>query len=167
MTTHREIAARLIRDGEGTVKVGGAHVVYDDATGKPIRAGDTLIGHPTIGIGHNLATRGLSDEQVEALLAHALPVDEEIARGFIGGQTWLALSDARRAVLIDMAYNLGPTRLYGFVKLRAAIQRQDWKAAAREIEDSRYFAQVKGRGVRNRDIMLSGHTTVAGIPVEE
>ena len=58
-------------------------------------------------------------------------------------------------------------KLYGFVKLRAAIQRQDWKAAAREIEDSRYFAQVKGRGVRNRDIMLSGHTTVAGIPVEE
>ena len=28
--------------------------VYDDATGKPVHAGDTLVGHPTIGVGRLL-----------------------------------------------------------------------------------------------------------------
>lgn len=161
MTTHRELAARLIRDGEGR-----RLTVYDDATGKPIKAGDTLIGHPTIGYGRNLAGKGLEDDEAEALLAVDLVDCEEIARAFVGPVVWLALSDARRAVLMDMAM-MGAPRLYGFVRLKAAIMRQDWKAAAAEIEDSNYFRQVKRRGVRNRDIMLTGHVTVAGIPAEE
>ena len=167
MTTYRQIAARLIRDGEGVVKVGHAHVVYDDATGKPIRAGDTLIGHPTLGFGRNLSGKGIEDDEAEALLAVDLVDCEDIARGFVGGQVWLALGDARRAVLIDMAHNMGPTRLYGFVLLRAAIMRQDWRQAAAEIEDSAYFRQVKRRGIRNRDIMRTGHIETAGIPSEE
>lgn len=153
---YRELAARLIRDGEGVVKCGRAHVVYDDATGKPLKRGDIIKGHPTIGYGRHLSVRGISDDEVDALLAADLPVDEEIARGFIGGQVWLALGDARRAVLIDMAHNMGPTRLYGFVKLRAAIQRQDWRAAAAEIEDSAYCRQVGRRCTRNCTIMLTG-----------
>lgn len=166
MTTYRQIAARLIRDGEGAVKVGHAHVVYDDATGKPIRAGDTLIGHPTLGFGRNLSGKGIEDDEAEALLAVDLVDCEDIARGFVGGPTWAALSDERRAVLMDMAM-MGAAKLYGFVKLRAAIQRQDWRAAAAEIEDSAYFRQVKRRGIRNRDIMRTGHIETAGIPSEE
>ena len=150
MTTHRELAARLIRDGEGL-----RLKVYDDATGKPVKAGDTLIGHPTIGYGRNLAGRGIDKDEAEALLAADLAVIEETARGFIGGHVWAALNDARRAVLMDMAM-MGAVKLYGFVRLRAAIQRQDWRAAAAEIEDSAYFRQVKRRGIRNRDIMLTG-----------
>ena len=69
MTTYRQIAARLIRDGEGAVKVGHAHVVYDDATGKPIRAGDTLIGHPTLGFGRNLSGKGIEDDEAEVMEA--------------------------------------------------------------------------------------------------
>jgi hypothetical protein len=33
--------------------------VYDDANGKEIKAGDTLVGHPTIGVGRNVASDGL------------------------------------------------------------------------------------------------------------
>ena len=32
--------------------------VYDDANGKEIKAGDTLVGHPTIGVGRNVAADG-------------------------------------------------------------------------------------------------------------
>lgn len=167
MTTHRELAARLIRDGEGVVKAGRVHVVYDDATGKAIKAGDALIGHPTIGYGRNLAGRGIDADEAEALLAADLVTADETARAFVGPTIWQALSDARRAVLVDMAHNLGAYRLYDFSRLRAAIMRQDWRAAAAEIEDSAYFRQTKRRGVRNRDIMLTGHVTVAGIPAEE
>ncbi len=158
---YRELAARLIRDGEGK-----RLRVYDDENGNPVVAGYTMVGHPTIGYGRNLAGKGIDDEEADALLAADLVDVEEAARGFIGGPTWAALNDARRAVLMDMAM-MGAAKLYGFVRLRAAIQRQDWRAAAAEIEDSAYFRQVKGRGVRNRDIMLSGRITVAGLPVEE
>jgi lysozyme len=162
MTTHRELAARLIRDGEGL-----RLKVYDDASGKPVTAGSALAGHPSIGYGRNLAGKGISESEADAMLAEDLVDAEEIARGFIGGHVWSALSDARRAVLTDMAHNLGAGRLYGFVLLRAAIMRQDWRQAAAEIEDSAYFRQVGRRGVRNRDIMRTGHIETAGIPSEE
>jgi lysozyme len=162
VTTHRELAARLICDGEGL-----RLRVYDDATGNPVVAGYTMVGHPTIGYGRNLAGKGISEGEADAMLAEDLVDAEEIARGFVGGHVWRALSDARLAVLVDMAHNLGASRLYGFVRLRAAIMRQDWPAAGREIEDSAYFRQTKKRGVRNRDIMRSGHIETAGIPSEE
>lgn len=92
------------------------------------------------------------------MLASDLVDAEEIARGFVGGHVWLALNDARRAVLIDMAHNLGAYTLYGFTRLRAAIMRQDWRRAGLEIEDSEYFRQVGRRGPRNRDMMVSGAT---------
>ena len=92
MTTHRELAARLIRDGEGL-----RLKVYDDASGKPVTAGSVLAGHPSIGYGRNLAGKGISESEADAMLAEDLVDAEEIARGFIGGQVWLALGDARRA----------------------------------------------------------------------
>lgn len=151
MTTHRELAARLIRDGEGR-----RLTVYDDATGKPVVAGYTMSGHPTIGYGRNLAGKGIDADEAEAMLASDLVDAEETARGYIGGHVWMALNDARRAVLVDMAHNMGAHRLYGFTLLRAAIMRQDWRRAGLEIEDSEYFRQVGRRGPRNRDIMLTG-----------
>ena len=37
--------------------------VYDDANGNEIRAGDTLVGHPTIGVGRNIAGDGSFRDQ--------------------------------------------------------------------------------------------------------
>ena len=36
------------------------YFVYDDATGKTILKGSTVVGNPTIGIGRNLSGEGLS-----------------------------------------------------------------------------------------------------------
>ena len=44
--------------------------VYDDANGKEIKAGDTLVGHPTIGVGRNVASDGpgiTKDEMIKAM----------------------------------------------------------------------------------------------------
>ena len=156
MTTYKELAARMIAEGEGLVLV-----VYDDANGRPLKQGDTIQGHPTIGYGRNLAGKGITQEEAEALLSVDLIDAEDAARGFVGGPVWRALSDVRRAVLIDMAHNLGATRLYQFAKLRGALERSDFNRAADEIEDSAYFRQVKSRGERNRDAMRSGRWGVA------
>ena len=56
---------------------------------------------------------------------------------------------AARAVLVDMSYNLGKTRLSKFKKLQAAVERSDWTDAAAQVEDSAYCRQVKSRCTRN------------------
>ena len=59
-----------------------------------------------------------------------------------------ALSDAslaRRHALVSMAFNLGGPRLAGFTRLRAAVRRGDWQAAAAEALDSRWATQTGHR----------------------
>ena len=58
---HKQKLIDLISDHEG-VKL----KVYDDATGQELKAGDVLVGHPTIGIGRNVAKDGLGISQEEA-----------------------------------------------------------------------------------------------------
>jgi len=89
--TYREIAGAMIAEGESLILV-----VYDDATGRPLKQGDTLKGHPTIGYGRNLAGNGISEAEAHALLMSDLEDAESIAQGFVGGPVWRALGDVRR-----------------------------------------------------------------------
>ena len=51
-------------------------------------------------------------------------------------------------ILLNMSFNLGEKRLLGFKKMWAAIEIEDWATAAVEMEDSKWFKQVKNRAVR-------------------
>ena len=55
----------LIIDHEGMILK-----VYDDSTGQEVGAGDILVGHPTIGVGRNIAKDGLgiSEDEAKSLL---------------------------------------------------------------------------------------------------
>lgn len=44
--------------------------VYDDATGKPIKPGTLVKGHPTIGIGRALDVNGITEAEAEYLKAN-------------------------------------------------------------------------------------------------
>jgi len=66
----------LISDHEGVILK-----VYDDATGQELKAGDILIGHPTIGVGRNVAKDGLgiSEDEAKYLLLNDISrVEQEI-----------------------------------------------------------------------------------------
>lgn len=56
------------------------------------------------------------------------------------------LSDVRKRVVVDMAFNLGRPRLAGFKKMIEAIGREDFEQAADEMQDSEWYEQVKSRG---------------------
>lgn len=63
--------------------------------------------------------------------------------------TWFVqLDPAREAAVMDLRFNLGPTKFRGFVKFMAAMGRSDWPRAAAELVDSKWFTQVGGRGPR-------------------
>ena len=51
-------------------------------------------------------------------------------------------------ILLNMSFNLGQTGLLKFKKMWAAIEVEDWATAAVEMEDSKWFKQVKSRAVR-------------------
>lgn len=50
--------------------------------------------------------------------------------------------------LVDMAFNLGLTRLKGFVKMKKGLDANDYTTVAKEAKDSDWFKDVKTRGPR-------------------
>ena len=97
------------------------------------------------------------------------PLPEPIARHLLRADLYLACMDAqdlfetfgelnavRREVLVNMAYNVGKTRLSRFENLIEAVDNLDYEEAALQMEQSRWFRQVKQRGIRLRDAMLTG-----------
>ena len=62
-------------------------------------------GIETIGVGRNLRDRGLSDDEIEFLLANDIrDFQEEVDRTF---GWWSDLDDVRQRVIVDMAFNMG------------------------------------------------------------
>jgi len=59
-------------------------------------------------------------------------------------------------VLIGLAYQLGRTRLQGFVKMNSAVERFDYGGWARELKDSKLYTQTPERIDRYITTILSG-----------
>lgn len=115
-------------------------VVYDDATGKPIVPGSTVIGHPTIAFGCALDISGMSREQGTVM---ALEKAQDMNVGLCNSLPWYpTLDEPRRRVLIEMAYNMGLHGLLQFKNMLAAVQVGDWKTAAAEMLNSKWATEV-------------------------
>jgi lysozyme len=129
---------------------------YDDKTGRPLRQGDTIQGHPTIGWGRALDVRGVNRDEANCLLENDLAhVIKQLPETIInGGYTfWNPLSKLRKGVLVDMAYNMGTGGLLEFKQMLAALEQQDYDEAALQIEDSHFFTQTGIRGKHDYCLM--------------
>jgi lysozyme len=139
--------------------------LFEAPNGKPILKAypDPLTGGApfTVGLGHT----GYDVKKGETWTADrcmaAYYNDYAIAQGaalhVIGTSTWSCLADPRRCVLIDMAFNIGGPRLGRFEDMLAAIRTGDWQRAHDELLDSAYAKQVKGRAIKNANVLLTGH----------
>ncbi len=118
---------------------------------KPYR--DT-VGKLTIGVGRNLDDVGISPREAMFFLANdILKVRREVKRAF----PWFSrVYPARRNVVLIMVFNLGLPRFRQFRKAIAAIKDRRWDDAAREMLDSRWAKQVKGRAKELARIMRKG-----------
>ncbi len=112
------------------------------------------VGVLTIGYGRNL-TNGINLSEAELMLRNDLIVAQEDAKKF-SAVAWNQMNDARKAVVINMAFNLGYARLSKFVLFRAALAIGDWEKAARRMESSLWYKQVKGRAVELTEQMRDG-----------
>ena len=135
---------------------------------------DTL-GIDTIGIGRNLEDRGISKEELdwmdypsidhvyewgitEADAVYLAQNDVQIVEDeLLNAHSCLdRLDSVRQLVLIDMAFNMGVPRLCLFKKMWAAIHVDDFVTAAKEMLDSRWANQVKGRATKLANAMHNG-----------
>jgi lysozyme len=128
--------------------------VYDDATGKPIVPGVVVKGNPTIGIGRNLIGDGISTDEADYLLANDIS-KTKIALG--RALPWTSqLDDARRGVLLNMAFNMGLIRLQQFKKTLALMQVGNFIDAADAMLQSAWANEVGDRAHRLANQMRTG-----------
>ena len=131
--------------------------VYDDANGNEIRAGDTLVGHPTIGVGRNIAGDGLGITEEEAKILLSNDVDRVLKE--IDHWSFIKdLNEVRKTVLIDMVFNMGVSRFNQreWPNFFGAVIEGDFKRAKTEMLDSKWATQVGDRSKRLADRMEKG-----------
>jgi lysozyme len=65
------------------------------------------------------------------------------------------LPDDIQRVLVNMAFNLGGTRLSKFRNMLQACRNHDWQEMARQMQDSRWFGQVGRRSLELQQVVLA------------
>lgn len=111
------------------------------------------VGVLTIGIGHNLE-EGISQAVSRMMFREDLAeATEELIRAH---PVVMGLNQARRDVLINMAFNMGLSRLAGFRRMWAAIGNGDFDRASDEMLDSKWAGQVGNRAIELSEQMRTG-----------
>jgi len=114
-------------------------------------------GYLTIGVGRLIdRVRGgrLSNDEIEYLLNNDI---DRVAYRLSHEFPWYDnLSDVRKEVLVNFAFNLGIAGVKNFKRMIAAIERQDWVDAAREGLDSKWSGQVGDRAIRLMQALRTG-----------
>jgi lysozyme len=123
-------------------------------------------GYPTFGIGHMV-----TEADMEHTWPVGTPVEDERILDVFKKDCEDAYIDACslflnfesnpldvQRVLVNMAFNLGRSRLGKFKNLIAAVNAGNYANAADEMVDSRWYRQVKTRGVELVDIMKGAQT---------
>lgn len=125
--------------------------LHEGKRNKPYK--DT-VGKTTIGIGRNLDDKGLSDSEVLFLFRNDLQQhSKEVEQAF----PWVSgLDPARRAVLIDMCFNMGIGGLSQFKRTLELIRNGEYEKAAVAMLQSKWATQVGNRAKRLSEMMRTG-----------
>ena len=116
---------------------------------------------PTFGIGHLV-----TENDMEFTWPVGTPVTDERILQVFHDDCNVAYSDActlvlnfagqsvdAQRVIVNMAFNLGRNRLGKFKKFLSAVNEGNYDKAADEMIDSKWYRQVKTRGVELVEIM--------------
>jgi len=118
-------------------------------------------GYATFGIGHMVTA-----DDMEHTWPVGTPVEDERILQVFHDDCMVAVADAECVVddlyshpdecirvLVNMAFNIGRPRLSQFKKMIAAVNACDYKTAAKEMVDSRWYHQVGRRSQELVELM--------------
>lgn len=117
-------------------------------------------GYLTIGYGRNIETNGISEAEAEFMLLNDLVACESELKN----EGWYnQLDETRRAVVLNMAFNLGKPKLMQFKKFIGALSDDDYETASKEmvtgsdgVSPSKWASQVGSRAYELADQMRTG-----------
>ena len=112
---------------------------------------EDTVGVLTIGYGHNLA-EGIDQETADFILGrdlekHSKELDKHKPH-------WRELPENVQVVVLSMQFNMGWNRFSKFKKFWKAIEDNDVLTAGKEMQNSKWWGQVKTRGPHLRDILV-------------
>lgn len=128
-----------------------------ESEGKVPHAYQDSMGYWTIGVGRLIDKRlggRLSDDEIEYLLSNDMKKAEITARKLV--KNFDALTDNRKVVILDLAFNLGETKLAKFVNTLKAINEGRWEDAAEGMKNSLWYVQVGNRSKKLVQMMRQG-----------
>lgn len=115
------------------------------------------LGFLTIGVGRLIDQRkggGLSDDEIDYLLANDI---RSKTAEVLDKLPWVAhLNEARRAVILGMAFQMGTAGLLGFKNTLRAIREERWEDAKNGMLKSLWAKQTPARAQRMAEQMLTG-----------
>ena len=115
------------------------------------------LGYPTCGVGHLIREEDYEHgKEVGTVISverafELFNVDSNTAISecqVLYGAAWFYLPEEVQEILVNMLFNMGRPRLTKFKKMNAAVEAGDWKTAAVEGRDSRWYKQVGARAER-------------------
>lgn len=112
------------------------------------------VGKLTIGVGRNLTDKGISQTEAETMLAndiaeHTAELEQHLP--------WVVQLDGpRKGVLVNMCFNMGISRLLGFINTLAYIKAGEYAKAADGMLHSKWATQVGPRATRLSEQMRTG-----------
>ena len=116
------------------------------------------LGYPTFGVGHLIVERdeeygrpvgtAVTEERVRACFARDLAIAERECHTLYGEGVFRCFPGEVQQILVNMMFNMGRPRLSQFKKMNNAILEGNWKRAAVEGRDSRWYKQVTNRAER-------------------
>lgn len=116
------------------------------------------VGKLTIGVGRNLDDVGISNEEARFLLMN--DIKRTVKELNTSLAWWDGLPDNAKLALVNMAFNLGTSRLLGFKNMIKALYEGDFALAATEALDSKWAGQVGARAFRIAQLYRSCHRDV-------
>lgn len=126
-------------DAELALEEGDKNLIYDDATGKPFKKGDTLKGNLSVGIGINLMVPWAPEE-----LAFIEKFRISKVQASLKAYAWYSAQDeVRQVALADIAYNIGVVGLLHWPHFLSYMAEKDYPSAVEEIRsDAIWVSQV-------------------------
>ena len=144
LQTHEGFRGTAYDDTEGVRTIGYGFNL--DRTYAKTRFQDSLPGLSFADVKSGKVS--ITEDQAKKLMLRDLKDARKDAARFVGQDVFTSLDQKMKDVLVNMAYNLGGSRLGKFTDLQAALTKDtgpDYKAASEAMLDSKWAEQVKGR----------------------
>lgn len=125
--------------------------------GERLSAYQDHLGFWTIGVGRLIDSRrggGITAEESAMLLSNDIDVRVKALELHL---PWFKdLDDARKGVLVNMAFQLGITGLLGFKNTLEAVRTGKYAQAAKGMRESKWYSQTPNRAERLAKQMEEG-----------